>query len=288
MSMETQVDNTLEQSDVLESNTAEQAAPDDFFAQLDNSVNSGILEEADTSVSSTSGDNKPQNSKVEGQKQSPDEVETLRQRYADSSKEGKRLNGRLNELEPYVPIINAMKDDPNLVSHVRNYFEGGGQAPKNMKEELKLDEDFVFDPDEAVSEPGSDSAKVLNATIDGVVQQRLNDTLGRQKTENKRLSQESDFRQRFEMGEDEWGDFKTFAKNKTLTLDDIYYLKNRESRETNIAKDASTQVAQQMKNVNERPQSLATTGSQEVETSQEDQLFDSILGIDKHLESAFG
>ena len=288
MSMETQVDNTLEQSDVLESNTAEQAAPDDFFAQLDNSVNSGILEEADTSVSSTSGDNKPQNSKVEGQKQSPDEVETLRQRYADSSKEGKRLNGRLNELEPYVPIINAMKDDPNLVSHVRNYFEGGGQAPKNMKEQLKLDEDFVFDPDEAVSEPGSDSAKVLNATIDGVVQQRLNDTLGRQKTENKRLSQESDFRQRFEMGEDEWGDFKTFAKNKTLTLDDIYYLKNRESRETNIAKDASTQVAQQMKNVNERPQSLATTGSQEVENSQEDQLFDSILGIDKHLESAFG
>jgi len=288
MSMETQVDNTLEQSDVLESNTAEQTVPDDFFAQLDNSVNSGILEEADTSVSSTSGDNKPQNSKVEGQKQSPDEVETLRQRYADSSKEGKRLNGRLNELEPYVPIINAMKDDPNLVSHVRNYFEGGGQAPKNMKEELKLDEDFVFDPDEAVSEPGSDSAKVLNATIDGVVQQRLNDTLGRQKTENKRLSQESDFRQRFEMGEDEWGDFKTFAKNKKLTLDDIYYLKNRESRETNIAKDASTQVAQQMKNVNERPQSLATTGSQEVETSQEDQLFDSILGIDKHLESAFG
>ena len=288
MSMETQVDNTLEQSDVLESNTAEQTVPDDFFAQLDNSVNSGILEEADTSVSSTSGDNKPQNSKVEGQKQSQDEVETLRQRYADSSKEGKRLNGRLNELEPYVPIINAMKDDPNLVSHVRNYFEGGGQAPKNMKEELKLDEDFIFDPDEAVSEPGSDSAKVLNATIDGVVQQRLNDTLGRQKTENKRLSQESDFRQRFEMSEDEWGDFKTFAKNKTLSLDDIYYLKNRESRETNIAKDASTQVAQQMKNVNERPQSLATTGSQEVETSQEDQLFDSILGIDKHLESAFG
>ena len=288
MSMETQVDNTLEQSDVLESNTAEQTAPDDFFAQLDNSVNSGILEEADTSVSSASGDNKPQNSKGEGQKQSQDEVETLRQRYADSSKEGKRLNGRLNELEPYVPIINAMKDDPNLVSHVRNYFEGGGQAPKNMKEQLKLEEDFVFDPDEAVSEPGSDSAKVLNATIDGVVQQRLNDTLGRQKTENKRLSQESDFRQRYEMGEDEWGDFKTFAKNKTLTLDDIYYLKNRESRETNIAKDASTQVAQQMKNVNERPQSLATTGSQEVENSQEDQLFDSILGIDKHLESAFG
>jgi len=291
MSMEQQVDNaSVDQVDIgaLEDNVTEEAVSDDFFADLDRSVNSGILEEADTSVSSASGDNKPQHVQGEGQTQGQEQVETLKQRYADSSKEGKRLSGKLNELEPYVPIINAMKDDPNLVTHVRNYFEGGGQTPKNMKEQLKLDEDFVFDPDEAVSDPGSDSARVLQSTIDGVVQKRLSDTLGRQKAENQRLSQESDFRQRYEMNEDEWSDFRDFAKQKTLTLDDIYYLKNRESRETNIAKDASTQVAQQMKNVNERPQSLATTGSQQVESSQEDQLFNSILGIDKDLESAFG
>ena len=280
--MEQQVDNApIDQIDTgaLENNVQEEAVPNDFFAQLDKSV---------TSVSSASGDNKPQISKGEGQTQSPSEVETLKQRYADSSKEGKRLNNRLNELEPFMPVINAMKDDPNLVSHVRNYFEGGGQTPKNMKEQLKLDEDFVFDPDEAVSDQSSDSAKVLQATIDGVVQKRLSDTLGRQKAENKRLSQESEFRQKYNMNEGEWNDFRTFAKTKTLSLDDIYYLKNRESRETNIAKDASTQVAQQMKSVNGRPQSLATSGSQQVESSQEDQLFDSILGIDKDLESAFG
>jgi len=288
---EQKVDNVLvDQVDTnaLENNLKEEAVSDDFFADLDRSVNSGILEEADTSVSSTSGDNKPQSVQGEGQTQSQDNVETLKQRYADSSKEGKRLSGKLNELEPYVPIINAMKDDPNLVTHVRNYFEGGGQTPKNMKEQLKLDEDFVFDPDEAVSDESSDSAKVLQATIDGVVQKRLNTTLGRQKAENKRLSNESEFRQKYNMNEGEWDDFRTFAKTKTLSLDDIYYLKNRESRETNIAKDASNQVAQQMKNVNERPQSLATSGSQQVEVSQNDQLFDSILGIDKDLESAFG
>ena len=288
MSMEQEVDNVLADTSTLENNVVEETVPDDFFAQLDNSVNSGILEEADTFVSSASGDNKPQHVQGEGQKQSQEDVETLRQRYSDSSKEGKRLNGRLTELQPYMPIINAMKDDPNLVTHVRNYFEGGGQTPKNMKEQLKLDEDFVFDPDEAVSDNDSDSAKVLQATIDGVVQKRLGDTLNKQKVENQRLSQESDFRQRYEMNEDEWGDFRDFAKTKTLTLDDIYYLKNRESRETNIAKDSSTQVAQQMKSVNQRPQSLATSGSQEVESSTEDQLFNSILGIDKDLESAFG
>ena len=286
--MEEEVDNVLADTSTLENNVVEETAPDDFFAQLDSSVNSGILEEADTFVSSASGDNKPQHVQGEGQKQSQEDVETLRQRYSDSSKEGKRLNGQLNELQPYMPIINAMKDDPNLVTHVRNYFEGGGQTPKNMKEQLKLDEDFVFDPDEAVSDNDSDSAKVLQATIDGVVQKRLGDTLNKQKVENQRLSQESDFRQKYEMNDEQWSDFVSFAKGKTLSLDDIYYLKNRESRETNIARDASTQVAQQMKDVNQRPQSLATSGSQTVEASQDDQVFDSILGIDKHLDSAFG
>ena len=157
-----------------------------------------------------------------------------------------------------------------------------------MKEQLQLDEDFVFDPDDAVSNPTSDSARVLQGTIDGVVQKRLNGALSNQKAENKRLTQESDFRQKYEMNDEQWSDFVSFAKGKTLSLDDIYYLKNRESRETNIARDASTQVAQQMKDVNQRPQSLATSGSQTVETSQDDQVFESILGIDKHLDSAFG
>ena len=169
--MEEQVDNVSVDAGILESDAQADAVSDDFFSQLDNSVNGAMLDEVDTSVSSAAGDNKPQYSKGEGQEQqSQENIETLRQRYSDSSREGKRLSNRLNELEPYVPIINAMKDDPNLITHVRNYFEGGGQAPSNMKEQLKLDEDFVFDPDEAVSEPGSDSAKVLNATIDGVVQ----------------------------------------------------------------------------------------------------------------------
>jgi len=289
--MEKQVDNLLEDTSNLESNVTEAPQSDDFFAQLDSDVNGGILEEEniDTSVTSAAGDNKPQNSKGEGQAtQSQDDVDTLRQRYSDSSKEGKRLSGRLNELEPYVPIIDAMKDDPNLVTHVRNYFEGGGQAPTSMKEQLQLDEDFVFDPDDAVSNPSSDSARVLQGTIDGVVQKRLNGALSNQKAENKRLTQESDFRQKYEMNDEQWSDFVSFAKDKTLSLDDIYYLKNRESRETNIARDASTQVAQQMKDVNQRPQSLATSGSQTVETSQDDQVFESILGIDKHLDSAFG
>ena len=43
-----------------------------------------------------------------------------------------------------------------------------------------------------------------------------------------------------------------------------------------------------MKNTQGRPSSLAATGSAKVETTQENQLFDAILGIDKQLDNAFG
>ena len=181
-----------------------------------------------------------------------------------------------------------MRKDPELVSHVRGYFEGGGQTPQSMVEKLNLGEDFIFDPDEAVSNPNSDSAKVLNSTIDGVVQRRLSNELDKQKKEFTLEKQINDFRQKHDMNDSEWNDFKKFADNQSLSLEDIYYLKNRGQREDNIAKSASQNAVRKVQETQERPKSLATKGSTKVETSDEGQLFDTILGIDKELENAFG
>jgi len=211
----------------------------------------------------------------------------MQKRYSDSSREAKRLNGKLQELEPYMPILDAMRDDPNLITHVRNYFEGGGQAPESMAQNMELPEDFQFDPDDAFTDPKSDSAKVFGATVDGIVQRRLNNELGKQKTDNQRLARETAFRQKVDMTEDEWSTFVEFAKNKSLELDDIYYLMRRKERESNIADNARQQVATQMKKVQEQPRSLATAGSVEVEISQDDQVFDALLGIDQKLDNAF-
>ena len=285
------------------SNAPENGAPESqplssegFFEALDTQVNGGIIEPQTSREQTTSQeleDTGKQFLEEPRQKESPVQVEAddenLRKRYSDSSREAKRLSGRLNELEPYLPILDAMRDDPNLISHVRGYFEGGGQTPVSMKERLNLEEDFVFDPDEAMSKPDSDSAKVLAATIDGVVQKRLNDTLTRQKSENQRLTKESEFRSKYNLSEEQWTDFINFAKGKTLQLDDIYYLMNRGQREKQIAQNANQEVTNQMKRVQERPQSLASTGSaQEPQKSPEDSVFEEILGIDQTLESVLG
>ena len=257
----------------------------DFFESLDTSVNSGIIDsEYSQSTSQDLGDNTP--ASPSGVQEQGDDA--LQKRYSDSSREAKRLNGKLTEIEPYMPILDAMREDPNLIQHVRNYFEGGGQAPESMAQNMELPEDFSFDPDDAFTDPKSDSAKVFGATVDGIVQRRLNNELGKQKTENQRLARETAFRQKVDMTEDEWSTFVDFAKNKSLELDDIYYLMKRKERESNIADNARQQVATQMKKVQEQPRSLATAGSVPVETSQDDQVFDTLLGIDQKLDNAFG
>ena len=257
----------------------------DFFESLDREVNGGILDEP-TQPTSVQSDNTQSSPNVEVQSQ--DDNEVLQKRYSDSSREAKRLNGKLKEIEPYMPILDAMREDPNLISHVRNYFEGGGQAPQSMNQQLNLDEDFVFDPDEAFQKPDSDSAKVMGATIDGIVQRRLNNVLKTQQAENAKMAKETQFKQKMNMSDEEWSEFTEFAKSKSLELEDIYYLMNRKNRDSQIADSTRQEIQNKMREVQSQPSTLATQGSVPVEKSTDDTVFDTILGTDSELEKAFG
>ena len=271
--------------DSPENNTPDTA--DDFFEALDRKVNQGILEPEEEPALMQS-EAEPETSEM-----SPESVEqehNWEKRYSDSSAEAKRLNNRLSELEPYVPVLDAMKKDPNLVNHVRDYFEGGGSTPKKVTEKLGLDDDFIFDADDAVSNTDSDSAKVLQATIDGVVNQRLGNYAKEQESQTKRVGAEKEFRAKHEMSDDKWQNFVKFANSRSLSLDDIYYLMNRQSRDKNVAQSTRQDMAEQMKRVRQKPQSASAMGGavRNEQPSQEDQVFNAILGIDSELESVFG
>ena len=273
-----------------ESNSVQDAvmgmSSNDFFESLDNQVNGGILEPSQP-TSEQSG-NTQTSPNVEVQNEVPDNnLDTLQKRYSDSSREAKRLNSKLKELEPYMPILDAMREDPNLISHVRNYFEGGGQTPETLNQQLNLDEDFVFDAEEAFGKPDSDSAKVLGATIDGVVQRRLSNVLQSQKQENAKMAKEAQFKQKMDMSDEEWSTFTDFAKSKSLELEDIYYLMNRKNRDSQIADSTRQEIHDKMREVQSQPSTLATQGSVSVERSADDNVFDSILGTDSELEKAF-
>jgi len=262
------------------------AVAEEFFSQLDKQVMGETLDEQplETQAQPQQTTSPQENSVAE--QQSTQGVDNLEKRYSDSSREAKRLNTRLNDLEPYMPLLNAMKEDPNLISHVRNYFEGGGSAPKGIKEQLGLDEDFVFDYDEALSDPASSSAKLFNATVDGVVQRRLGDFAKKQSEQSRRANQESAFKAKYSISDGDYTDLMDFAKGHTLTLEDVYYLKNRDNRDSQVANSTRQEVINQMKNVRQMPTSIASTGNtQREEKSIDDAVFDKLLsqgtGLDK-------
>jgi len=285
---ETTTDNL--DTDIFVESPEESASPsaDDFFEALDRKVNEGILEPEETTavnVQQSESQATSEMSPVEGS----DGEHNWEKRYADSSNEARKLNTELKELEPYVPILNAMKQDPNLISHVRDYFEGGGKPPKSVKEQLGLEEDFIFDPDEAVSDGESSSAKVLQSVIDGAVQRKLSGFAQNQQKIAEAQSSERSFRERHDMSDEEWNDFTDYSKSRKLTLDDIYFLKNRDGRDKQVANSTREEMKGQMQRVRSKPQSAARAGSQGTpQKSGDDNIFDSILGIDKELDSMFG
>ena len=285
---DTKTDNL--EAEIFADSPVESAVPnaDDFFEALDRKVNQGILEPEETTVQNVQKLESETTSEMSPQ-QDFNEEHNWEKRYNDSSNEARKLNTELKNLEPYVPILNAMKQDPNLISHVRNYFEGGGVTPKSVKEQLGLDEDFIFDPDEAVTDSKSSSAQVLQTVIDGAVQRKLTGFAENQQKIADTKNSENAFKEQHKMSNEEWNEFVEYSKSRTLTLDDIYFLKNRDSRDKQVAQSTRQEMKEQMQRVRNKPQSAAKTGSQGTpQKSTDDNIFDSILGIDKELDSVFG
>ena len=253
------------------------------FSQLDKQVMGEVVEQPD--VEAQVEQTTPNQDPVAERNTEVNSVD-WEKRYSDSSREAKRLNNQLQDLEPYMPLLNAMKEDPNLISHVRGYFEGGGSAPVSVKERLGLDEDFVFDYDDALSDPNSQSAKLFNATVDGVVQRRLGDFAKQQSEQSRRASEETSFKSKHNVSDEDYNDLMNYAKSHKLTLEDVYYLKNRDNRDNEVANNTRNEVIQQMKNVRQMPTSVASSGNaQREEQSVDDAVFDKLLaegtGLDK-------
>jgi|TARA_B100000315_G_scaffold54418_1_gene48652 hypothetical protein len=277
-----------EQNDnLLEDNSSEtqEMSSSDFFNELDRQVNGAVLDSAGETVQrdSVTASNSPREESVDKQ------GHNYEKRYKDSSREATKLKGRLDELEPYAPILDDMREDPNLISHIKGYYEGGGSTPGNLKERLGLDEDFVFDYDEAVDNPDSDSGKLLNSTIDGVVQKRLGQFAEKSKEESQRISAEQDFRSRHQLSDDQFQQVVQFAQSRPLTYDDIYYLMNKGKKDNKIAQNTKGEMMDQMKKVREKPSSAASSGSSGSSSpgSNDDRVFNSLIDIDKEMEQAF-
>jgi hypothetical protein len=228
------------------------------------------------------------------QEQSADSTDWAK-RYKDSSREAVRWRDKYKQVEQFVPVLDAMKSDSGLVEHVRDYLTGGGKPSQTIQEKLGLDEDFMFDQQEAMQNPDSDSAKLMNAHVDGLVQQRVAGMLNKEKERAyasqiavDRKKAEIQFREKHNMSDEEFESFKDQAKSHKMTLDDIHHLLNKDAAAKNVAQNTKQDMLNQMKNVRSIPTSASGANSQKVEKSQDREVFENILGFDGGVDNLFG
>jgi len=259
---------------------------DDFFEQLDNEVNSAVV--AENAVQES-----PKEQITQQVADSSSGNRDYEKRYKDSSREALKMRETLNRYEPFLPVLDAMKEDPGMVETVRNYLESKQSPPKNVAEALKLDEEFVYDPDEAIQNPESKSAQVFNHMVDNVVQTRLGEAQKRQAQQiaqaqrGEQLSHEKgEFLQRHEMSEEDFEAFMTEADQRRLTLEDVYYIMNRDKAAKNIDQNARQDVMRQMKNAQNLPSSVSGASSAG-DKSADQQMYDMLINIDSDVDNMF-
>ena len=277
----------------------------DFFDNLENSVNGMVSE--DTPPANTQPTMATQNESGSEQvthesnagssnvDKWDNEENPYKKRYKDSSREGVKMATQIKQLEPFMPLLDAMKKDSGLVDHVRGYLENGGAPAPDIKQQLKLKEDFEFSSNEAYEDPESDSAKVMNAHLDKLVSTRVSTLLNQEKENSRRVQaelarkkQEQEFKEKHSMTEEEFSSMVANAKQRKLSLDDVYYLLNKDKAAANAANASKQDMLNQMKNVRDIPTSASDSNSQGERKDTSDSLFDSMLGLDGGKDNLFG
>ena len=267
----------------------------DFFDQLESSVNGMVAEDSIEQQPTMATQNESGSETVTHESQTgSNEVDTwdtdsnpYKKRYQDSSKEAVKMATKMKQLEPFMPILDAMKKDSGLVDHVRGYLENGGAPAPDVKKQLNLKDDFEFDANEAYANPDSDSAKVMSAHIDRVVNSRVSNLLEQEKQNARKVNaqliqkkQEEEFRQKHNMSNEEFTQMVANAKERKLTLDDVYYLLNKDKAAQNVVNASKQDMLNQMKNVRDIPTTASDSNNQGKTKTASDSLFDSIVGLD--------
>ena len=259
----------------------------DFFNSLDNELGTVEHPEQPTPAPEqvTSQEAIPDAAGQQGNENVQANDTNWQKRYNDSSKEARRLKAENDELKPFKSVINFLKEDSGAVDVLQSYLKNGGEVPQTLQEELKLDEDFMFDMDDATKDPESDSGKLLNRMVEKKAQAIVNNTLQqeRQKAyqvqESRAKAQErADFMQRMNYTEEDMQRLEDQVKSRRMTYDDLHLLVNRDQINHNVRQNTQQDMMNQMSAVRNIPTSIGGANNAGQGMSSEEQMFNNMFG----------
>lgn len=267
-----------------------------FFDDLDREVNGAILEDKEPQENQQQAVEPEQDNPLFTEiEEAPQKDDTdWQKRYSDSSREAQKLKQELDEFGRFKPYIEALQNDEGLVNTIRDYVQNG-QKPKELKEELDLPEDFVFDIDEAVSNPNSDSSKVFSTMIDRAVSSRVENRLNAEKQTTQQAMQKAErdkqaqaFKKKSGMNDGDFEEMMNWANSHQIGFEDIYLLKNKDLYMSNVANSTKDDMLKQMKAVRSIPTTASNQNSQAKSVDANDSVFEAILGLDNQVDNLFG
>ena len=100
--------------------------------------------------------------------------------------------------------------------------------------------------------------------------------------------QAQEFKTKHNMNDQDYAAMVAKAKQHRMTLDDIYYLMNKEKAATNVANSTKKDMLNQMKNVRDIPTGASDANSQDPGIKPDDKVFEGILGLDNDVDNLFG
>lgn len=275
--------------EVLQGDT-EDTGSDSFFDSLEQQVNGQVYDEAqpqDEQATQPQADSGRLNEGIDWK----NEAESLKKRYSDSSREAQRLKAELQQVSGYAkykPLIDHLNQNPSAVQALRDNINGQNDLT------TQFGEDFVFDGQEAMTNPNSDSAKALRQMIDQEANKRVNSVINTKTKQNQIALAEAKKQQQIDkfikdtgIGEAEFTELQNWASNRELTMEDIYYLKNRENAASNVANNTKQEMLNQMKAVRDIPMSASNANSAPEEKSPDQAVFDMLKGLDEGADNLF-
>ena len=290
------VEANVSQEDV---NEAVFGSADGFFDALDRDVNGAIIDDEDNEIQNTMKTlpdevtQREDNNSIQADPAS--EGTDWEKRYKDSSREAQKMKAKLDEAETFKPFIESLKNDEGMVQTIKEYLEHG-RKPVDMKNKLDLPDDFVFDMDEAVQSPDSNSAKVFNNMVDNLVNTRVQNELQTERdtrTKEQRTAEQqraaTEFKDRHKVSGEDFDSMMDWADNHQISFDDIYFLKNKDKFMGNVAKSTKSDMLNQMKAVRSIPTSASATNSAaKPETDHNKAVFEALLDSDGGIDNLFG
>ena len=154
---------------------------------------------------------------------------------------------KLREVEPVLPMLEAMLNDDNFLEMAEKYFTDPEEQRKALMKSLDLEDGYVFDLDTALSDPKSKDAQILQKLTQRQTASQKQQTSKNQQSSNNQISDEdkAEFIKKHGIEEKEFDTMIEQAKTYKITLDDIYYLINREKIIENARKEATKSFREQ-------------------------------------------